>query len=256
MAGRPPPRATPAASPELEDLLARIAANARHLRTERGWTQEEAAQRCDGLSPYVYRQVEGALTNLTAATVARLVRGFAVDVAALFAPAPPPVRRPGRPPKAIPAPPPEPPRAPPLRTNPTPDSGDRPGGDDDLRAQLRARRADLATELARLDLTLGTLGDVTAESSARLRPTTIVVPALPARRPDLRTFLLALIDANPQGLTTSEMLAVVREHLRPRVKPNEVHYLVHNLFARDHLVREGSRGAFVYRRRATTSSTS
>lgn len=79
-------------------MVERIAANARRLREARGWTQEEAAERCTELHPTLYRSIEAGRPNVTAATLARLCEGFAVDVSELFVPAPPLVKRPrGRP---------------------------------------------------------------------------------------------------------------------------------------------------------------
>lgn len=79
-------------------VVERIAANVRRLRDLRGWTQEEAAHQCNDLDLTLWRMVESGRTNITAATLARLVDGFAVDVGELFAPAPPlEKRRPGRP---------------------------------------------------------------------------------------------------------------------------------------------------------------
>jgi transcriptional regulator with XRE-family HTH domain len=79
-------------------VVERIAANVRRLRDDRGWTQEHAADACDGLDTTVYRAIEAGRSNVTANTLSRLCEGFAVDVAELFAPAPPLVKRPrGRP---------------------------------------------------------------------------------------------------------------------------------------------------------------
>ena len=83
-----------------EALLARIAANVRRLRADRGWTQADAARRCaDMATPYL-QLIERGGVNLTAGTLARLARGFGVDASELVAPAEPmPPRKPGRPPR-------------------------------------------------------------------------------------------------------------------------------------------------------------
>lgn len=85
-------------------VVERVAANVRRLREARGWTQEEAAHRCAELDATLYRVIEAARTNITAATVSRLCEGFEVDVVELFVPAAPLAkRRRGRPPKSRPA---------------------------------------------------------------------------------------------------------------------------------------------------------
>ncbi len=82
-----------------QGLLDRVAVNTRRLRAERGWTQEDAAEACD-LYVTLYRVIEGGHSNLTASTVHHICVGFGVDVAELFKPAGPLVkRRRGRPPK-------------------------------------------------------------------------------------------------------------------------------------------------------------
>lgn len=89
-----------------QELLTRLAANVRGLRTAGGWTQEEAAHRC-GMTTAFFQSIEGEGTNPTGTTLARLADGLGADVGALLIPAAPlPPRRPGRPPKqgAPPAP--------------------------------------------------------------------------------------------------------------------------------------------------------
>lgn len=82
-------------------LLVRIASNLRRLRAAKGWTQEEAAFRCDNMSAPLLRRIELAATNITAVTLSRLAEGFAVDPTALVAAVtePPPTTPRGRPPK-------------------------------------------------------------------------------------------------------------------------------------------------------------
>ncbi len=84
--------------PTYDALVARVGTNVRRLREARGWTQEECAYQCKDLGPALLRTIEAGRTNITAATLARLCDGLQVDVAQLFAPADPPLKRkPGRP---------------------------------------------------------------------------------------------------------------------------------------------------------------
>lgn len=80
-------------------VVERVASNVRRLRDARGWTQEECAFQCGDLDVTLLRMIESGRTNVTAATVARLVDGFGIDVRDLYEPAPPLVRKRGRPPK-------------------------------------------------------------------------------------------------------------------------------------------------------------
>lgn len=79
--------------PSYLDLIARLAANTRRLRAERGWTQAEAAEHCE-MATFVYQTVEAGRENFTGTLVARLVDGFGVDVRDLFSPASPLARPP------------------------------------------------------------------------------------------------------------------------------------------------------------------
>ncbi|WP_395842426.1 helix-turn-helix domain-containing protein [Cystobacter fuscus] len=65
------------------ELQARLAAAVRHLREEKGWTQEEAAHRC-GMTTRLLQRVEGEDVNLTFTTLARICEGLEVDVVELF----------------------------------------------------------------------------------------------------------------------------------------------------------------------------
>lgn len=88
-------------TPEYREIIARVAANVRHLRDASGMTQEQAAERCGGMPPRLYQMVESGKTNVTATTLGRLCAGFGVDVVALLAPAAPMAKtKPGRPRKA------------------------------------------------------------------------------------------------------------------------------------------------------------
>lgn len=69
---------------EYADAQARLRANLRRLREERGWTQAEAAERC-GMSFQQLSQVESGRSNVTLVTLCRLARGLGVDLADLVA---------------------------------------------------------------------------------------------------------------------------------------------------------------------------
>lgn len=64
-------------------IQARLAGNVEHLRDQKGWTQEEAAHRCE-MATRQYQHVEHGTANVTLTTLARLAEGFEVDVEALF----------------------------------------------------------------------------------------------------------------------------------------------------------------------------
>lgn len=77
----------------LEDLGRRV----REVRRERGWTQEEAAERV-GLDVRELRRVEAGRVNMTLASLSRLARGLGTTARALLdPPANRSPRRPGRP---------------------------------------------------------------------------------------------------------------------------------------------------------------
>jgi len=82
---RRPERAEQYESATYRDLQERLAGAVRHLREEKGWTQEEGAHRC-GMTTRLFQRVEGAEANLTFTTLARLCEGFEVDVVQLLKP--------------------------------------------------------------------------------------------------------------------------------------------------------------------------
>lgn len=83
--------------PSYKALVATFAANARRLRRERGWTQVQAAVRCE-MALYLYQRVESGRWNVTFTTVARLCDGFRVEPEVFFkAVAPLPAPKRGRP---------------------------------------------------------------------------------------------------------------------------------------------------------------
>lgn len=237
------------AAPEYLTFLGRLAGNLRQMRGMRGWTQEEAAVHCADMAPYVYRRIEGAHTNLTATTLIRLAMGFGVDVAELVAttpPVPPSPRSPtpGR-------------STEPTRTSNPPQStvgsAPEPSASDDaeVRAQLRAHRLALLIEVERVDGILAGFGEpIPQRPSPRLQPTSVVLPPLSAGRFDLRGFVLDLLRANPLGLTTPEMIQAARDAGRKRIRPNDLHTIVHNLHQGGHVIRGGARGGYIYQLRA------
>jgi transcriptional regulator with XRE-family HTH domain len=83
-------------------IVARFTSNLRRLRESRGWTQAEAAEKCE-MIPQQYQRTETGGMNLTFTTLARITEGFGVDVKELFEVAPPLAkRRRGRPKKPPP----------------------------------------------------------------------------------------------------------------------------------------------------------
>lgn len=82
---RRPERAEQYESAAYRELQALLAVAVRHLRNEKGWTQEEAAHRC-GMTTRLFQRVEGSEVNLTFTTLARLCEGLEVDVVHLFRP--------------------------------------------------------------------------------------------------------------------------------------------------------------------------
>jgi ribosome-binding protein aMBF1 (putative translation factor) len=82
---RRPERAEQYESAAYREVQERLATAVRRLREDKGWTQEEAAHRC-GMTTRLLQYVEGAESNVTFTTLARLCEGFEVDVAQFFKP--------------------------------------------------------------------------------------------------------------------------------------------------------------------------
>lgn len=78
-----PERAAQYEDKYFQELAARLAVVVRRLRLERGWSQEEAAHQT-GMGTRLFQAIEGARTNVTLTTLARLSRGFDVDAPLLF----------------------------------------------------------------------------------------------------------------------------------------------------------------------------
>jgi transcriptional regulator with XRE-family HTH domain len=70
----------------IEALTAAVAAHVRELRTARGWSLDELAGR-SGVSKGMLVQIEGARTNPSVGTLARIGEAFGVTVARLLEPA-------------------------------------------------------------------------------------------------------------------------------------------------------------------------
>lgn len=71
-------------SPLYRELVTRFTTNLRQLREARGWTQEEAGDRC-GMVMQQFQRIEAGKMNLTFTTLARVAGGFEVDPVALLA---------------------------------------------------------------------------------------------------------------------------------------------------------------------------
>ena len=70
-----------------KELQVRLTASLRRLRDKHGYTQEEAAWRCD-MPTRLYVSIEHGESNATLVTIARLCAGFEVDVTEIFAAVP------------------------------------------------------------------------------------------------------------------------------------------------------------------------
>ena len=66
-----------------DEYKTRLATNIRRLRTERSWTQEDAARACS-ISTRIYQRCEAGTVNATLMTLARLASGLDVELCELF----------------------------------------------------------------------------------------------------------------------------------------------------------------------------
>lgn len=210
------------------------------------------------MSERLYRLVESGGTNVTAATLTRLAEAFAVDVATLFAP----VRGPSGKPRVQPDDAPVTSIAPAVAASLLLDPATLrdPAVAAALDAVLRRRGQlprvanpapeDATARPARSDDP--PTGDVGPHSHLSSR--TVVLPAVP-KGIGLRTFLIALLVANPRGLLTAEM-AEAAASAKLRHRKNEIHEIVRSLQESGDLTRDGRRGSFVYSLRRTLTAPS
>lgn len=241
------------------------------------------AGRAASMSPRLYRQIETARANVTAATLTRLAEALGVDVATLLAPAPVPPPRPrGRPhkalnPPAVPNPPDIPSRSPPPSTPnavrpaeqdvlPPPSTDARAATEStaldpvaeatrlltrlaELRGPLLAQRADLVVRGLRLHAVLRAVDESSVDvgEAAGSEPTrrAITLPPLPPPT-EVREIIALLLKVNPQGLLGSELEEAARA-LGYRPRRNEIFTTVRNLYDAGHLTRSGARGSYTYR---------
>jgi ribosome-binding protein aMBF1 (putative translation factor) len=80
---RNPARVDQYRSRAYRDLQVRLVVNVQEVREERGWTQEEAAHRCE-MATRILQRVEAGEVNLTLTSLARLCEGLQVDVVRLL----------------------------------------------------------------------------------------------------------------------------------------------------------------------------
>jgi transcriptional regulator with XRE-family HTH domain len=62
----------------------KMAKRIRELRLERGWTQEEAAKRCNIKYKYYQEYEGGKPRDMRLSTMERFVRGFEIEFCTLF----------------------------------------------------------------------------------------------------------------------------------------------------------------------------
>ena len=226
----PSSRTDPASAAALVDLQGRVGTALRRLRDARGWTQEEAADRC-GMHTFGYRVFENAQSNLTLASLARLACGLGVDAVELLQPAPVPDSRPrGRPARPVPSArefmaSALPPQTTPYAVGPSP------------LGQVR-------------DASVPNPSPSTAPAGAqgasqRVVAVDVVVP--PQRVPNVRDAVIILLGLNPAGLFSREIVQAVRGLGHKRLAATTVNLVLHDLYRRGLAARDGTRGAFVYR---------
>ena len=267
-------------SPGYGETLSRVAANVRHLREARAWTQEEVCSRAESMSERLYRLVESGKTNVTAATLTRLAEAFDVDVAVLLAP----VRSSSA--RTRPKPEESPVaslalsvvasllldpltlqdpavlaaldgllrqrREPGRVRNPSARAGGEqpeqeadPGARTGVSAAAGPSPGELPTDGARASAA------VEVRAGSRVTTSVVSIPAVP-KGADLRAFVIALLVANPRGLLTSEMAEAATTAKR-RDRKNEIHEVVRSLHESGDLTRAGRKGSFVYTLRTGTA---
>jgi len=66
-----------------KDLTARLSYNLKRIRSDYGWSQEDAAHEC-GMSTRLIQRIEAGKSNVTLTTLARLNEGLGVTAKELF----------------------------------------------------------------------------------------------------------------------------------------------------------------------------
>ncbi len=233
----PSSRTDHASTLALLDLQGRVGSALRRLRDARGWTQEEAADRC-GMHTFGYRVFENAQSNLTLASLARLACGLGVDAVELLQPAPAPASRPrGRPARPVPSArefmaSALPPQTTPYTTGPSPHG--------QVREASVPYPPDPGDSAERA---------VAQGVSQRVVAVDVVVPT--QRVPNVRDAVIVVLGLNPAGLFSREIVQAVRGLGHKRLAATTVNLVLHDLYRRALAVRDGTRGAFVYRLKAS-----
>lgn len=223
-------------------IVGRVGANVRRLREARNWTQEELAARAKDMGPAMLRQIEAGRTNITAATLARLCEAFEVDAAELLVPsAPLAPRGPGRPARTTASA-----RAP--DAMPSAAAPDAPTEPADRVAEMGAQSLVHAPPSVRSQTEIPTH---TARASTTSPPTQApsATHARSRKSGSVRDAVLEALQRNPGGLRAGAIVEAVRDAGRKRLDADAVHLVLHGLYRRGLVTREGERRSFVYRAR-------
>jgi hypothetical protein len=199
---------------------------------------------------YAYRVFETGRSNLTMASLARLAFGFEVDATEFLQPAPAPAPRPrGRPARPLPPSSDAVPTATSARSEASPESSvaDREGvysvsprEGDGMGAIVRDPGVHVAAD-----------GGGGPADAVRTRIVSVKV-VVPSRRiPVVRDAVVAVLQLNAEGLFAREVIEAVRDAGHKRLPADTVHLVLHDLHRRGLVTRDGERGAFVYRLKAT-----